>query len=158
MKSKLLIVANLMMVSVAAFAQLTTNPFDSILALRLSEFKCHDTVHAMFLTGNAAPTFSCDSKKFRDRFDAKLTAPQSVRGKMWVRFLVNCEGDIGFVRLSAHRRHQRLNRFIDSNRTQILEAFISASDWMPASVNGREVDAEYSLELTFKRGGLVQIE
>jgi hypothetical protein len=43
-KSKLLIVANLVMVSVAAFAQLTTNPFDSILALRLSEFKCHDTV------------------------------------------------------------------------------------------------------------------
>lgn len=158
MKWKLLIVANLMLVSVTTFAQLVTTSFDSILALHLSEFKCHDTVHAMFLTGNAAPTFRGSSEKFEGRLNSKLTMPKNVKGKMWVRFLVNCEGDIGFVRLSAHRRYQRLNRFIDSNRTQILEAFAGAADWMPAIIDGAEVDAEHSLELTFKRGALVQIE
>lgn len=130
---------------------------DSLFGARLNNFKCDTSVHSSYFTWDSSPICVNGFDEFARNFNSSLDLQTKFNGNIMVSFLINCKGEIDFVRFISIGKRKRSHSVILNDGKMNTELFEKCGTWKPATSNGANVDSEHVLMFLFNKGKVISI-
>ena len=118
---------------------------------------CDPSLHLSFFTWDSPPICINGYDAFALKLNSALEFNKKINGEIVVAFIINCKGEIDFIRFTPFKRRKRCNALLQDNGKLTAELFVKCGTWQPAMSNGSNVDAENLLTLKFKNGKITLI-
>ena len=121
---------------------------DSLLSLRLKNFMC-DSFVSSFFTWDSQPKCVNGFNDFATKLNTSTDFNKKINGEIIVTFLINCKGEIDFIRFAPFKKRKRFIALLEDDGKLTAELFAKCGTWKPAMINGSNVDSEHVLLLIF---------
>lgn len=129
---------------------------DSLSSLRLKNFMC-DSLVSSFFTWDSPPICVNGFNDFATKLNSSLDLNKKINGEIVVTFLINCKGEIDFIRFAPFKKRKRCIALLQDDGKLTAELFAKCGTWKPAVINGSNVDSEHVLTLRLKNGEITSI-